>query len=228
MSEQSFLTADPAPEGDTVEVEAQTPAPPAADTPAPDGGVPEADKPVEGEEQQDVADGEAEGEEEAPQGAPEAYDDFTVAEGVELHQPTLEKFKDLAKAANLPQDKAQQFVDAAVELQASWLEGLAGAQQKAVEAWKQELKSDSEIGGDKLAPSLAVAKKALDLVRDVPGLTDLLDEGGLGNHPAIVKAFYRIGSAISEDTVVNEGTKGAQPPKALHELLYTNSTPKKG
>lgn len=177
--------------------------------------------PAEGDQGQDEPEAP-----EAPEGAPEAYEDFTVVEGVQLHQPTLEKFKALAKDANLPQGKAQQFVDAAVELQAAWLGEITAAQEAAVEAWKQELQTDPEIGGDKLAPSLAVAKKALDLVRDVPGLTELLNEGGLGNHPAVVKAFHKLGSLLSEDTFVNENTAGTAQPKGLAELLYT--APKKG
>lgn len=227
MSDLSLL--DTGAEAPVADAPADTPVEQATDTsPKEEASSLLTADPAPAESDQGQADHEAEGEEttETPEGAPEAYADFTVPEGVQLHEPTLEKFKALAKEVNLPQGKAQQFVDAAVELQAAWLGEITAAQEAAVEAWKQELKTDPDIGGDKLAPSLAVAKKALDLVRDVPGLTELLNEGGLGNHPAVVKAFHKLGTLLSEDTFVNENTAGKAQPKSLADLLYT--APKKG
>ena len=69
------------------------------------------------------------------------------------------------------------------------------------------MKTDAEIGGDKLPENLAVARKALETF-GTPELKALLNESGLGNHPEVIRFFYRSGKAISEDRVIRGGAAG--------------------
>jgi len=55
--------------------------------------------PVGGEQAQQAEGDKAD---DAPQGAPEAYEDFSVPEGVELDAELLGEFKNVAKELNLP------------------------------------------------------------------------------------------------------------------------------
>ena len=77
---------------------------------------------------------------------------------------------------------------------------------------------DKEFGGPALAENLSVAKKALDAFGTAE-LRTLLNESGLGNHPEIVRLFFRAGKAISEDRVVTGSTGQAKAgPKSFSDL----------
>jgi hypothetical protein len=79
-------------------------------------------------------------------------------------------------------------------------------------------KQDKEFGGPALAENLSVAKKALDAFGTAE-LRTLLNESGLGNHPEIVRLFFRAGKAISEDRVVTGSTGQAKAgPKSFSDL----------
>ena len=174
----------------------------------------------EGKTEGEAADGDKTDSEDKPQGAPEAYENFAAPEGIELDGELLEEFKGLAKDLNLPQDKAQQVVD----LGSKMAEKFAAQQQAVVmearETWANEAKADKEFGGETLPANLAVAKKAMDTF-GTPELKTLLNESGLGNHPEVIRAFYRAGKAISEDSFIT-GSSG-KPATDPAKKLYPNS-----
>ena len=142
----------------------------------------------------------------APTGAPEVYEDFTMPEGVELDAKASDILKSVAKGLDLPQDKANKLASEIVPaMRAAQAEQMAQARAE----WESAARSDKEFGGEKLAENVAVAAKALQQF-GTPELAKLLNESGLGNHPEIIRAFYRAGKAISEDSVVTGGS-GAKP-----------------
>lgn len=150
-----------------------------------------------------------------PEGAPEAYE-FKAAEGVELDTEALKDFEPVARELNLTNEQAQKLVDAYPKI-------LAGVQQRQVEAWQKQtqdwaadVKADKEIGGDKLTASLSKAQQALETF-GTPELKEYLNETGLGNHPELVKAFVKIGKAMSEDNMVSAGNTGQ---RSAAEVLY--------
>ena len=150
-----------------------------------------------------------------PEGAPEAYE-FKAAEGVELDTEALKDFEPVARELNLTNEQAQKLVDAYPKI-------LAGVQQRQVEAWQKQtqdwaadVKADKEIGGDKLTASLSKAQQALETF-GTPELKEYLNETGLGNHPELVKAFVKIGKAMSEDNMVSAANTGQ---RSAAEVLY--------
>ncbi|MDW2743689.1 peptidase [Atlantibacter subterraneus] len=174
-------------------------------TPAEEPGKPEDGKPADGENK-DVK---------QPEGAPETYE-FKAAEGVELDTEALKDFEPVARELNLTNEQAQKLVDAYPKI-------LAGVQQRQVEAWQKQtqdwaadVKADKEIGGDKLTASLSKAQQALETF-GTPELKEYLNETGLGNHPELVKAFVKIGKAMSEDNMVSAGNTGQ---RSAAEVLY--------
>lgn len=135
-----------------------------------------------------------------PEGAPESYS-FQAPDGQEFDKGVIDQFSSVAKELNLSQDKAQLVLDKMAPVIAQ----RQAEQIAAVHAqWADQTKADKEIGGDRLPETLAVAKKALDAT-GTPELRQLLDQSGFGNHPAVIKHFYQVGKAISQDTVVNSG-----------------------
>jgi hypothetical protein len=159
------------------------------------------------------------------QGAPEEYADFQLPDGVQLDAELTSDLKAVAKELNLTQEQAQKLAD----LAANKTQAIGANQMEAIKAaqaqWADSSKADKEFGGEALAENLSVAKKALDTF-GTPELRTLLNESGLGNHPEIIRAFYRAGKAISEDRFVPSGAGGrtggrADPAKSLYPNQQT-------
>ena len=164
-------------------------------------------------------DGQAAGEtQDAPAGAPEKYE-FVVPEGVNVDAAVIDNLSEVARELNLPQAEAQKILNKmGPALQAQQVEAIKQVQTQ----WVADSQADKEFGGEKLTENLAVAKKALDQFGS-PELRTLLNATGLGNNPEIIRAFYRAGKAISEDSFVG-GSKG-QPKSGSRDYakeLYPN------
>lgn len=185
-------------------------------------------KPGEGNNQGDAPDAkDGKGADDAgkPQGAPEEYADFQLPEGVQLDAELTSDLKAVAKELNLTQEQAQKLAD----LAANKTQGIGARQMEAITAaqqqWTADAKADKEFGGESLNENLGIAKKALDSF-GTPELRTLLNESGLGNHPEIIRAFYRAGKAISEDRFVPSGNGGRtggsrDPAKSLYPNQQT-------
>jgi hypothetical protein len=172
--------------------------------------------PVEGEQAQQTEGDKAE---DAPQGAPEAYEDFSVPEGVELDAEVLGEFKAVAKELNLPQDAAQKVTDLGVKLAQKWEAERQQATSEMFADWKGRAETDKEFGGDALPANLAVAKKAVDQF-GTPELRELLDVHRLGDNPEVIRFMFRVGKAISEDTFVAGGK--SSPAQDAAKTLFPN------
>lgn len=140
--------------------------------------------------------------------------EFTAPEGIELDQKSVDAFKSILKDKSLDDKaRAQKIVDLAAQREQDRIE----AHKALVAGWADEVRNDKEIGGDKLAANLAIAKKAIDL--GPPELKGLLDSTGLGNHPAVFKTFLAIGKKLSEDNFVAAGRE-TPPQKSQADRLY--------
>lgn len=200
--------AAPAPAGQQQEAAAPTAAPATQESPA-------ADPKAEGAQETAKPD-------DKPAGAPEKYE-FKAPEGTPLDTELLGEFEGIARELNLPQDKAQLVVD---KLAPKVAERMAAQQSQVVQQarteWAESARADKEFGGDNLPANLAVAQKAMTTF-GTPELRALLNDSGLGNHPEVIRAFYRAGKAISEDSRVVNGQQGNQPAgKDLAKSLYPN------
>lgn len=102
----------------------------------------------------------------------------------------------------MTQDVAQRFVSEIAPLMAA--ETVRVQQEAAlaqVNEWSAQSKADKEFGGDRFDANLAIAKKSM-LAFASPALVELLNTTGLGNHPEVIRMFYKSGLAISEDQMV--------------------------
>ncbi|MCM7102829.1 peptidase [Enterobacter hormaechei] len=150
-----------------------------------------------------------------PEGAPEKYE-FKAGEGVELDTEALKDFEPVARELNLTNEQAQKLVDAYPKILAGVQQRQAEAWQKQTEGWAETVKADKEIGGDKLTANLSAGQRALDQF-GTPELKKYLNATGLGNHPELVKAFVKIGKAMSEDGMVDGSNQGQ---RSAAEVLY--------
>lgn len=147
------------------------------------------------------------------EGAPEKYEAFKAPEGYEFDEKGQAEATTLFKELGLNQDQAQKLMDVyaakAIEAQKDATESAATAYAEMRKSWQDEVKADPEIG--KILPAVkATIGRALDSLGD-KALTDnfkaAMDLTGAGDHPAFVKAFYKLAQAVVEGGHV----KGANP-----------------
>lgn len=182
------------------------PATPAATDPKPESGDPA--KPADPAKPEDAKPKE-EGKD-TPQGAPEAYTDFTLPEGMNMDADVLGEFTGLAKELNIPQAAAQKLIDLQAKIANKQAEGYQSAVTKQKDEWAAAVKNDPELGGENYDKSVASAVKVIQAFGD-NGLRDLLNNSGLGNHPALFKFCHKVSQAISEDKFVLPGNQQDAP-----------------
>jgi hypothetical protein len=198
----------------------ETPAAPvaASETPAAPVVTPETPAPAaEAKPEAKAEEGKPEAKPTDKPAAPEAYTDFKAPEGIELDTEVLGDLKTLGKELGLSQENAQKVFDLGLKMQQRQGE----AWQAQMAKWVDEAKADKEFGGEKFAENLALVQKAVTQFGS-PDLKAYLDKTGLGNHPEMVKTFYRIGKAISADGFVPGGKNTS--PKSIADRLYPTKT----
>ena len=126
----------------------------------------------------------------------------------------------MARELGLSQGDAQKVLDGIIPTIA---ERYAKASQDAVTTYRADLvaqvKADKEIGGDKLTENLAIADKAVTAYGS-PELRKLFNESGLGDHPAVIRAFYKMGMDISNATFVPGGKQPSKGETDAASKLY--------
>lgn len=137
---------------------------------------------------------------------PQALDfQSLLPEGAVVDEQVATDFKAVASELKMTQDQASKLVG----LQARLYQAQVEAQQQQVETWAEEVKKDATIGGEKLGETLQVAQAAIREFGDEQ-LVSLLNESGLGNHPALVRFAHKVGRALGGDAMVT-GNAGARP-----------------
>lgn len=162
----------------------------------------------------------------APQPAvPEApleaivYEPFALPEGMTVEPEQLEQAHALFAESRLPQKQAQRFIDLALAREKAAAERGVKAFHDLQAKWVAEIKADPEIGGERLGAAVASASRVLERLA-IPGLREALNTTGAGNHPAIVKAFVRIGRLLAEDRFSPGGDGAGQQHRSPAEVIY--------
>ncbi|WP_257840115.1 peptidase, partial [Salmonella enterica] len=182
--------------------------------PGTESDKPQEEKPADGDKPEDKKPGEDK--EQKQEGAPEKYE-FKPAEGQEIDTAALEQFEPIARELNLTNEQAQKMVDLyGTKIMPMVQQKQAEAWQKTTEQWAADVKADKEIGGDNLTSNLSAAQRALAQF-GTPKLKEYLEGTGLGNHPELVKAFVKVGKAMSEDGMVTWKESGQ---RSAAEVLY--------
>lgn len=149
---------------------------------------------------------------------PETYE-FILPEGMKVDEAVTSELSAFAKAKGLSQEDVNAIVGIGVKMQTRSSEQVRAAFETQAKGWTESAKADKEYGGDKFDENLAVALKAREQFA-TPEFVQFLNESQLGNHPEMIRAFYRIGQAISQDGHV-PGRAGAGAPDA--RSMYANS-----
>lgn len=183
---------------------------PTAETPA--NTAPAASQPAAPQapaQPESVADTQArsEAQDKPASGAPETYQPFTVPEGLPVDSEQMAAFSALAKELNLSQEAAQKLVSMQAQHMVATRDG-----------WYAASQADAEFGGQNLKANLETAMRAVDAF-GTPELKRLLVDTGLGDHPEVIRMFFRAGRALAPDRIVS-GQSAAPAARGLAERLY--------
>ena len=145
--------------------------------------------------------------------------DIKLPENFQADAAAVDGFKKLAAESGLDSAKAQKFFDSYVALEQSRAQSAEQAFAKQEESWLAELKADKEFGGPHFDATVKSARRGMELVgRDAQAV---IAAAGLGNHPALVKAFARIGKANAEDSVASTTqAAGSSAEPGWSDVMY--------
>lgn len=80
-------------------------------------------------------------------------------------------------------------------------------------AWTEAAKIDKEYGGEKFEENKGIARSAM-ATYCTPEFIQFIDKAGLGNHPEMLRAFWKIGKDIAQDKLVTGRQAGANKDNA--------------
>lgn len=168
-------------------------------------------------------------------GAPEAYEPFTLPEGVELKPDTLTAAQELFKGLGLTQASAQSLVDFHAKQMTEAASAPVTAYNEMREGWKAATAADPELG-----PKAAAIKENLGRAFDTLGNPKLVQEfkdamnlTGVGDHPAFIKVLNTWAKSIVEPRLVagkgpselGQNDKGQTQRPSVAQGMYPNLKP---
>lgn len=156
----------------------------------------------------ELAQAKAELEGKVPQ-IPEKATDYEVQipEGVVTNEAMLEGFKTWAHEAKLSKEQAAMLGAKYLEFEQQEINRLLAAEKAAQEKTLADLKAEWGAEFDAKYATMDRALKQFASAEDQKYLT----ETGIGNNPALVRMFYRIGKAMADDTLApGDGAQGSR------------------
>jgi hypothetical protein len=172
-----------------------------------EGEAPAADKADDGAETDDTKDSSL-----------EAYADFTLPEGMTLNEGLLDQAAPLFKELGLNQEQAQKLVDFQAQQVEASQQGQMDSFNQLKSDWVDQAKADPEIGGDKFDETVGVAKEAIAKFGN-EGLSKLLNDFGMGNHPEVIRFMAKVGRLTKEDNPDDSGNPAGKPKDHV-SVLY--------
>jgi len=154
---------------------------------------------------------------------PEKYE-FKAPEGMTIAPETIETFTPVFKELGLDQVQAQKLIDISgpyITKQVTAAVDAAGQAnlkvfQDMVKEWGAE--SKKELGAD-YQKKLSVVSKVMDR-SGVKGIRELMNETGVGNHPAMIKFMTWVGEQFGQDTLADSGKKISDDPNAVARRMF--------
>lgn len=135
--------------------------------------------------------------------------ELKLPDGAQLDAEAVKAVAADLQKLGLSQDLAQKVFERELSAVRKNVETSRDRWAKQTQQWAEAVKTDKEIGGDKLKATIDVAKRALAHADDEKGtLRQLLEETGLGNHPAVIRAFHKLGRDMGEDDFAGKKEQG--------------------
>lgn len=137
-------------------------------------------------------------------GRPDEPDKYDLTEIVpdNFNKGLVDEFKKKAFDIGLSNEKTRELADWYKGVELKQVEAINNQRKAMADHHLLELKRDFGVNFEK---EVNYARKAIDAYTD-KSFKQYMDESGLGNHPALVKAFAKIGRELSEDKLVQSET----------------------
>ena len=233
MTEQVLMN-DEAARSSTGEIlDQQTPAtttetkPTASETPVTQTDTTSQDKPTPSETKPEAK----------PAAAPDKYE-FKAHDGYTLDEKLIDTITPIFKEAGLTQDAAQKLVDFHAKQMLDAAKGPQDAYAATRTEWQAKVKADPDMAKatNGNATGLDAVKldigRALNSINDAPLVAEFkqaMDITGAGDHPAVVKALWKLAQHITEGKhVTGAGPSAAgqkspdAKPASIAHALYPN------
>jgi hypothetical protein len=143
-----------------------------------------------------------------PAGAPERYEAFKVPDGFTLDEKVSGEVSELFKKQNLTQEQGQSLVDFYVKQTQDAANAPYQKYDEMRKGWREEIRRDPDIGS-RLDQVKVTVSRALDSLGDANlsrQFREAMDLTGAGDHPAFIRAFYRLAQRVTEAShVVGNG-----------------------
>lgn len=157
----------------------------------------------------------ADQQQQAAKRAPEKYT-LTKPEGDHLDDDDIKFVEETARKADWSNEEAQ----------AALVEHNALVAQQA-QRYLEAAKADKDYGGEKLAETQRLARKAIDKLRPEghtrrESFLKFINRAGAGNHPEVLAFLADFGKMIGEDTSTG-GQGGSQTEQSVADKLYNGS-----
>lgn len=137
-------------------------------------------------------------------GRPEAPDKYDLTDIVpeNYNHSVVEEFKQKAYENGMSNEGVRKMAEWYKDIELKQAEAMQKAKMAQADQHILHLKKEF---GTRFDEEVNNARKALDAYTD-KDFRKYMDETGLGNHPALVKAFAKIGRELSEDRLVQSET----------------------
>jgi hypothetical protein len=145
-----------------------------------------------------------------------------LPEGVEIDNELFDSVKEIGAKHQVPAEAMQEMVDMYAKRIADSDEALKNQWAQIEEGWKNDAKTDKEIGGDNFDTNVEKAKRAIETF-GTPELKEALEQTRMGNHPEVIRLLSRIGEKITEDGSFDTGSGAGQRTRG--DVLFDNTKP---
>jgi len=149
--------------------------------------------------------------------APETYD-LKLPKDSLLDKSAVDEIAEFAKEQGLSNEQAQKLLERENNVVKDYADAQITELKEKSEQWVEDVKNDKELGGEDFNKNVEIAHRALEKFGSKQ-LKETLENTGLGNHPELIRAFSRIGKAMSDDSFVRPGSEGSKQ-KTAEEIMY--------
>lgn len=169
-------------------------------------------------DEQRAAEDAARAEEAAKNGVPEKYE-FAAPEGMTLNEEMTGKFSEIAKGLGLNQENAQSLVNLGGELVQQVYSQIQEAWDTKREGWAAAALADKEIGADVAKGKDSAAARAFATIA-TPEMKAIFEETAIGDHPEVLRMFYRLSQRMKEDDFESGGAGMGLKGKGAASVMY--------
>jgi hypothetical protein len=145
--------------------------------------------------------------------------DITIPEGLQIADERRDQALAIINDRELsPKDQLQKLVDLQAEVAKEASEAISETWTQTQQAWQDEVKADSTIGGDKLPATLAAVNKLVTEYGDEK-LVEAFAITGAGNNVHVIKFLNSVAGKLLEGGPVNAGAPTNAESSAAERLF---------